>query len=146
MILPVALTAAGAAALINIWLGARASQVRMSQKIVHGDGGNPLMLRRMRAHANFTENAPFFLILLALLEFAGGRADALWAAAALFILARLAHPFGMERDGPNALRIVGMIGTWSVIGALALWAIALTYQAVEPAASPERPDAPATKA
>jgi uncharacterized protein len=135
MILPISLTAAGAAALLNIWLAWRVSQVRRARKIAHGDGGDALMTRRMRAHANYVEYAPFFLILLALLELAGALSWALWAAVAVFFAARVAHPFGMDRDGAPPLRIAGVVGTWLTLVGLAGWAIVLTYQGVTPAVS-----------
>ena len=127
MLLPIALTAAGAVALLHIWLSVRVIQVRRSAGVAHGDGGNPMLTRRMRAHANFVENAPFFLILLVLLELAGASAELLWGAMILFIAARLAHAFGMDRSGAPPLRIVGIVVSWTVIGALGIWAIALTY-------------------
>lgn len=141
MILPIALTAAGAAALLNLWIGARVSQVRRVHGVAHGDGGNPALVRRMRAHANYVENAPFFLILVALIEFGGGRGEFLWAATIVFFLARLSHMFGMDRDGPHRLRIIGIVSTWTVIGVLAIWAIVLTYQGATPL--PGRPEPPA---
>ncbi len=142
MLLPITMTAAAACALIGIWLGIRVSQVRRAAGVAHGDGGHGLLVRRMRAHANFVENAPFFLILLLLLERAGGSAFYLWAAAIVFIGARLLHPFGMDRDGANPLRIAGIALSWSVIGALAVWTIALSYAQLA-ANQPERRPAPA---
>jgi uncharacterized membrane protein YecN with MAPEG domain len=59
----------------------------------------------MRAHANFAEYTPIFLILLAAVELAVGASLWLWGIAILFILSRLAHPFGMERPAPNFLRL-----------------------------------------
>ncbi len=53
------------------WLSVRVSQVRRAQQILHGDGGSPALLKRMRAHSNYGENLPVFLILLVLLELAG---------------------------------------------------------------------------
>jgi uncharacterized membrane protein YecN with MAPEG domain len=143
MILPIALTAAGAAALLHIWLSIRVSHIRRTQKILHGDGGNPAMLRRMRAHGNYAENAPIFLVLLALLELAGGRAEFLWAASIIFFLSRIVHAFGMDSDKLSKLRIVGVIGSWGVLLALGAWAISLTYTQVQPA--PARQEAPALK-
>ena len=140
MILPIALTAAGAAALLHIWLSIRVSHIRRTQKILHGDGGNPAMLRRMRAHGNYAENAPIFLVLLALLELAGGRAEFLWAATIIFFLARLLHAFGMDSDKLSKLRIVGVTGSWLVLLALGAWAITLTYTQIQPA--PPRQEAP----
>jgi hypothetical protein len=51
MILPIALTAAAAAAIVNLWLGIRIGQVRTREKISIGDGGNEALIRRMLALA-----------------------------------------------------------------------------------------------
>ena len=142
MILPIALTAAGAAALLHIWLSIRVSQIRRTRKILHGDGGDPAMLRRMRAHANYAENAPIFLVLLVLLELAMVRDEFLWAATIIFFLARIAHAFGMDSDKLSRLRIIGVIGSWLVLLALGAWAIVLTYTQMGP--GPQRQEAPAT--
>ena len=125
--LPISLTIAGAAALINVWLGTRVSQVRLSDKVSVGDGGNPRVACRMRAHANFVEYTPFFLILLALVELARGPAMWLWGVAILYVLARLAHPFGMDRPAPNKIRVGAMVVTWLVLIGLALYALSIPY-------------------
>lgn len=127
MILPITLTIAGAAALLAIWLSVRVSQLRRQYRVSIGDGGNDAVRGRMRAHANFVETTPIFLILLALVELARGSPTWLWLVAILFILARLAHPFGMERPAPNVLRAAGMIVTWLVLLGLASYAIAIPY-------------------
>jgi uncharacterized membrane protein YecN with MAPEG domain len=121
--LPVTLTFAGAAALINLWLAFRVIAIRRSGKVLHGDGDNPLLLSRMRAQANFVEYAPFILILLALIELAGGSKPWLWGAGAVFIAARLAHPFGMDAQKTSPLRAAGALLTWAVLLALGVWAI-----------------------
>lgn len=137
MMLPVALTIAGAAALLNLWLGLRVSLLRRRHGVALGSGGNSAIEARMRAHANFTEYAPMFLILLLLVELAGAAPGWLWAAGILFVLARLLHPFGMDRPGANAFRAVGIVGTWAAMLGLAVAALALPYTArtAEPAIS-----------
>ena len=127
MDLPITLTIAGAAALINVWLGLRVSHLRRLNRVMIGDEGNQQVAARMRAHANFVEYTPFFLILLGLIELSRGSETWLWAAAILFMLGRLAHPFGMDRAGPNALRIGGTAVTWLVLLGLAAYAIAIPY-------------------
>jgi len=127
MILPITLTIAGAAALISIWLSIRVSHLRRLHKVSIGDGGHEGVRTRMRAHANFAETTPIFLILLAAVELARGSPTWLWIVAILFILARLAHPFGMERPAPNALRMGGVAISWLVLLGLAAYAIALPY-------------------
>ncbi|HEX9947985.1 MAG TPA: MAPEG family protein [Allosphingosinicella sp.] len=135
MILPITLTIAGAAALLNIWLARRVGQVRMSQKISIGDGGNEVLTARMRAQANFVEYTPFFLILLAVIELAIGSRVWLWIVAMVYILGRLAHAFGMDRPHPDRLRLrmIGIIVTFLVLLGLALYAIALPYLERAPA-------------
>jgi uncharacterized membrane protein YecN with MAPEG domain len=127
MILPITLTIAGAATLLHIWLSLRVSHLRRLHKVSIGDGGHEGVRTRMRAHANFAESTPIFLILLALVELAKGSSIWLWLAAILFMLARLAHPFGMDRPAPNALRMGGVAVTWLVLLALGAYAIALPY-------------------
>jgi uncharacterized membrane protein YecN with MAPEG domain len=129
IVLPITLTAAGAATLLNIWIARRVGQVRMSQKISIGDGGDERLVARMRAHSNFVEYTPFFLILLGLVELAIGGKFWLWLAAAVFILARIAHALGMTRPRPDPLRLrlIGTIVTLLVLFGLALVAIALPY-------------------
>lgn len=136
MILPITLTMAGAATLLNVWLGFRVSRLRLRHKVSIGDEGNAAVAARMRAQANFVEYTPFFLILLGLVELARGSPTWLWAVAILYMLGRLAHPFGLERRGLNALRSGGIAVTWLVLLGLAAYALALPYLAaaeIEPA-------------
>ena len=113
MILPITLTIAAAAALLNIWLALRIGRLRMSKKVSIGHGGDALLETRMRAQANFGEYTPFVLILLALIELAKGSQTWLWLVAIAYILARIAHAFGMERPVPNPLRAGGRRGGFS---------------------------------
>ena len=136
--LPITLTIAGAAALMTIWLAGRVSQLRLRDKVSMGDAGNHALACRIRAHANFVEYTPIFLILLALIELSQGSKTWLWWVAIVYILARLAHPFGMDRPAPNPLRMVGIIVTWAVLVGLALYAISIPYL--------DRPEAPVTYA
>ena len=127
IILPITLTVAGAAAILHVWLSLRVSRLRRPLKIGVGDGGNEVLLRRMRAHGNFAENVPLMLILLGFVELATGGNLYLWAAAILFILARIAHAFGMDRPGGNMLRVGGIGISWLVLLGLGAFAIYLAY-------------------
>ena len=127
MTLPITLTIAGAAALLNIWLGLRVSRLRRLYKVSIGHGGKGALATRVRAHANFVEYTPFFLILLGLVEMARGSEPWLWGAGILFILGRLAHPFGMDSPERTWMRSVGMVATWAVLLGLAAYAIAIPY-------------------
>lgn len=125
MKLEITLIIAAAAALLNIWLAVRVGRVRTAAKVSVGDGGNEMLTRRMRAHANYTEYTPFFLILLALVELAWGANIWLWGAAILYILGRIAHGFGM--DGIDKLRAFGTISTLLVLLGLAIYALVIAY-------------------
>ncbi|WP_129791643.1 MAPEG family protein [Sphingosinicella sp. CPCC 101087] len=128
MILPITLTIAGAAAILHVWLSLRVSRLRRPLKIGVGDGGNEVLMRRIRAHGNFAENVPIMLVLLGFIELATGGNLWLWGAAILFILARIAHAFGMDRPGANALRVGGVTISWAVLLGLGAYAIVLAYQ------------------
>ena len=134
MILPITLTIAAAAALLNIWLAMRIGRLRMAKKVSIGHGGDALLETRMRAQANFGEYTPFVLILLALIELAKGSQTWLWLVAIAYILARIAHAFGMERPAPNKLRAGGAMITMLVLLGLAGYALSIPYLAKKPSA------------
>jgi uncharacterized membrane protein YecN with MAPEG domain len=121
--IPVTLSTAAAAVFVNLWLGWRIAQLREDYKVSVGDGGHELLLRRMRAQANFIEHAPIFLILVGGLELSGVNRMALLAVAAVFILARISHGVGMDGgDGPR-WRMYGMMGSMLATLSLAVWAL-----------------------
>ena len=127
MILPITLTIAAAAALLHVWLSFRVSQLRIRHKVLIGDEGNRSVAARMRAHGNYAENMPLFLILLALIEHGIGSELWLWIVAFAFILARLLHAFGMDRGTANWMRLAGILVSWLLLLGLAVYAIMLSY-------------------
>ncbi|MDB5670617.1 MAG: putative relative of glutathione S-transferase superfamily-like protein [Alphaproteobacteria bacterium] len=127
LVLPITLTIAGAAALVNIWIAYRVGQMRGLHKVSIGDGGAQPLIARMRAHSNFVEYTPFFLILLGLVEMARGSPAWLWAVGIVFLLARIAHVFGMDRPPGNRVRTLGMMVSAFVLLGLAIYAITIPY-------------------
>lgn len=125
ILLPISLTMAAAAALLNIWLGVRVGRVRTKEKVFVGDGGNEAVIRRMRAQANYIENTPFVLILIVLVELASGSTIWLWAAGGIYLVGRVAHAFGM--DGAMKARFAGTIVTMLTLLGLAIAALALLW-------------------
>lgn len=129
MIVPVTLVMAAAAAFINIWLSIRTSQVRLQDKVLHGDDGNPRLIRRMRAHANFVEYTPFVLLLILTIELSSASTSWLLLAGLAYLLARVAHAVGMDFDKSNPWRAGGIVVTLLVLAGLAAWAVVLAYVA-----------------
>lgn len=121
--LPIALTMAAAATLLHIWHFYRCGKQRVRGKILIGDGGDVMMERLMRAHANFIENTPLFLILLALVEYNVGGSTWLWATGYIFIAARIAHAIGMDSGTSNIWRGAGMMFTLLPLLGLAGYAL-----------------------
>lgn len=118
--LPVTLTAAAAAAVINLWLAVRVGQMRGQTKRVHGDDAGGPLTRRMRAQLNFVENTGFVLVLIAAIELAGRGGDWLAFVAAAYMLGRVAHGIGMDSEAPTLPRKIGTAVTFLVLLGLAI--------------------------
>lgn len=122
MYLPISLAAAAAAALTNLWLSVRIGMVRTAKKISVGDGGDEELIRRMRAQANFIENTPIVLILIAVIELSRPLNPWLAGVAGLYALARIAHGVGMDGGVFKFGRMVGTMITMVTQLSLAVWA------------------------
>ncbi|MFC3698090.1 MAPEG family protein [Sphingobium xenophagum] len=136
MLLPITLTFAAACALLNLWIATRCARIRISGKILHGDAGNTLLARRMRAHANFVEYTPIVLILFLVVELAVGASLWLWIGALVYIVARVAHAFGMDAEAPTPWRAGGALLTWLVTAGLAITALTIAYTATREMPAP----------
>jgi uncharacterized protein len=132
--LPITLTMAALAALMNTILMARAGQARGKAKISVGDGGNDLLLRRMRAQANFLESVPLLLILLGLIEHYlktinqsyGHGPIALWVISIIVIFGRVTHALAMENRFPNG-RVIGTLLSVLAFIAAAIFALYIVF-------------------
>ncbi len=133
----VTLAFAAVAALVNMWLGIRCGRVRTSAKISHGDGGNPLLARRMRAQLNFAENAPIVLVLTLVCELAGVPPLWLGITSIAFILARISHAIGMDADVGGTPRMIGVATTMLVTLALAVMALCAHFGVIGHAPLPD---------
>lgn len=123
MVLQTTLCLAAAAAIVNLWLSIRVGQLRMQGNILYGDGGNELLLRRMRAQANFIENTPLVLILIGAVELAGKGGTWLAVIGAIYMLARLGHAIGMDGGHARRLRTAGALITMLTLLGLAVVAV-----------------------
>ena len=79
--------------------------------------------RRSRAHSNLAENAPLFVLGMALVELGGGSLWGLHLCGAAFVLARLSHAVALSQSyGPSQGRKLGIIATWLLLAAVWTWA------------------------
>ena len=119
MVFPI-ITAITGGVIIILQMALQLSVSMARMKYGYGIGGeeNGEMALVIRRHANLTENAAIYLIILALLEMAGISSIALTAFAGLFVACRLLHVLGMSRGAaPNIPRFIGGAGTM-VLGVL----------------------------
>ena len=61
-----------------------------------GDGGNPVLLRRIRAHGNFAEYVPFILLMMGMLELNHFSVYLLHAIGIVLLVARLLHGYALS--------------------------------------------------
>ncbi len=127
----VTLVTGGLCGLIFLALSLRVVVVRRNAGVELGDGGDTLLLGRIRAHANFAEYVPICLVLIAAVELSYDEPPPvlLWVAGLSLVVVRLLHAVGMDIRRANAWRVVGIVGTWVILAGLSLWAlyVAATY-------------------
>ena len=121
----ITITTAGLCGLLLMALSVRVVQVRGAAKVSIGDGGDAMLLSRIRAHANFAEYVPIILILMGLIESTSGTGPTLGVIGVGLVLSRIAHAFGMTRPAPNPGRIVGTAGTFIILIVASVWALVI---------------------
>ena len=98
--------------LIQVTLMFSVIKTRGELNVFIGHGDSEALERKIRAHGNFIENVPTFLLGLLLLELIIG--SGLWVATlgAIVVIARLAHALAlMANSGVTAGRLIGTFGT-----------------------------------
>lgn len=125
MIFP-ATTAFFAALLALLYVGLSGWVVagRLKADVLHGDGDDPDLLKRIRSHGNFAEFVPLSLLLVALLEGGGASRTLVTGLLVVLLVARILHPFGMlaPANSPRqfACRGGGILATFGVIAVAAV--------------------------
>ena len=82
-------------ALLYLGLSGWVMAGRLSGNILHGDGGDDDLQKRIRSQANFGEYVPIALILIGLLEGRGASHTIVQALLIALLVGRLLHPVGM---------------------------------------------------
>lgn len=105
---------AGLLAFLFMTLTLRVIALRRGERISLGDGGNADLLKRMRAHGNCAEYAPFAIVLLGLSESLGAPALLLHGLGTAVLIGRLSHAYGVS--------FVTTTFVWRVLGMhLTIW-------------------------
>lgn len=85
---------AGILAFLFFALSLRVIAVR--RRVSLGDGGDPVVLRRMRGHANFAEYVPLILLMMGFLELNQASAILLHAMGITLVAARVLHGYALS--------------------------------------------------
>lgn len=82
--------------------------LRRSLRVGIGDGGNRVLARAIRVHANFVETVPWALMLMLLMEMTEAIPSAgLHFYGGVLCLARLAHAWGLTHHSGTSIGRVG---------------------------------------
>lgn len=96
---------------IFITLSFNAAFTRRKSGLAVGEGDNETLLRAVRAHGNFTEFTPMFLISLFLIDHISKNCEYVLVIGSGFILGRIFHALSMFLK-KGLLRVAGMMLTF----------------------------------
>ena len=116
---------AGLLGILLVGLALNVVRLRLGKKVGLGVGEGGMIEQPVRVHANFTENAPIFLVLLLVAELTGASSSVLHTAGVVFVVSRLLHAFGLSRARNRSFgRVAGSAGTMLSILGLSVYLIA----------------------
>lgn len=113
----------GLFALLQIPLTIMVGFRRVQTGIQFFDGGDQTLLRRMRAHGNYTETVPMVLIAMAAAEVSSMPHWALWVGGISLLLGRLMHAAILITKGWGNPRAIGMILTFIPMAGFGGWCL-----------------------
>jgi uncharacterized membrane protein YecN with MAPEG domain len=119
--MPVTALYAGLLTALYLFLTFRVIRFRRGHRVDMGNGGDRLLQRYVRAHANFAEYAPFGLLLLGLVESGRWPGPLIHALGMMLLIGRVAHAWSFsvaELREPS--RVVGMVLTTTMLALAAL--------------------------
>lgn len=112
---------AALSALLVLVLAARVVRMRQLRQVGLGTGGDSVLARRIRTHANALENIPLALLLLMLLEWNQTAPILLHVFGIVLVISRVMHAIGLSSSAGTSIgRLVGTAGSWLVITAMAI--------------------------
>jgi len=121
--IPVTVFFIGLFALIQIPLTVMVGYRRVQTGIQFFDGGDQILLRRMRAHGNYTETVPIVLLAMAAAEITSIPHWAVWMGGLSLLVGRVMHATILITKGWGNPRAVGMILTFLPMASFGVWAV-----------------------
>ncbi len=121
--IPVTLLFVGVFAVVQVPLTVLVGYRRTQTNIQFLDGGDQVLLRRMRAHGNFTETVPIVLLAMAGAELSGAPYWALWAGGLSLLLGRCMHAAVLIAKGWGLPRAIGMVLTFVPMLGFGVWCV-----------------------
>ena len=100
MSITVPVVSAGYAALLGLLavvLTIRVILNRVKHKVTTGDGGNQQLAQAIRAHGNFTEQAPLALLLMMVAEASGAAPTMVHVLGVALLVSRVLNAWGLSR-------------------------------------------------
>jgi uncharacterized membrane protein YecN with MAPEG domain len=113
----------GLFALIQIPLTVMVGYRRVETNIQFFDGGDVSLLRRMRAHGNYTETVPIVLLAMLGAEMTGIAHWTLWLGGMSLMVGRLMHAAILILKGWGLPRAIGMILTFAPMAGFGGWCL-----------------------
>jgi uncharacterized protein len=123
VLIPVTLAFVGLFAILQVPLTVMVGYRRAKTNIQFFDGGDQILLRRMRAHGNFTETVPIVLLAMAGAELSGAPQWALWAGGLSLLVGRCMHAAILIARGWGLPRAIGMILTFLPMLGFGVWCL-----------------------
>ena len=119
--IPVTVLLIGFFALMQVPLTIIVGYRRVQTGVHFFDGGDQVLLRRMRAHGNFTETVPIVLLAMAAAEITGIPQWALWAGGLSLLVGRVMHALFLIAKGWGNPRAIGMVLTFLPMAGFGVW-------------------------
>lgn len=121
----------GVLGLLFAGLSFRVIRARQRFRITLGDGGNRMLMRRLRVQANFAEYVPMVVLLMVLAELQGTPAWVLHGVGAVLLVGRSIHAYGVSQEPETiAVRAFGMALTMTALITAALANLGLALRAL----------------
>ena len=112
---------AGLIGLLFVLLSARVIAARVTAQVSLGDGGERMLIKRIRVQGNCAEYAPIGLLLLAMAELQGAPGWVVHLLGLSLLTGRILHAIGLDRTPQIVLfRRAGMMLTFAMITFAAL--------------------------